>query len=165
MLIESIADVPHQHLMLACRLLPSPDDHGGHGGHIIMLHESVTERILDAAMKVHTVLGAGMLESTYHQCLHYQLGVDGLHFQHQVRLSVVYQRIHLDAGYRIAFLGENCVIVELKAVEKLLPVHTAQLLSYLKLSGRHVGLLINFNVPHLRQGIRRVVNGYAADPP
>jgi GxxExxY protein len=150
--------------MLACGLLPSLDDHGGHGGHIIMLHESVTERILEAAMKVHTVLGAGMLESTYHKCLHYQLGVDGLHFQHQVRLPVVYQRIHLDAGYRIDFLVENCVIVELKAVEKLLPVHNAQLLSYLKLSGRHVGLLINFNVPHLRQGIRRVVNGRAVDP-
>jgi GxxExxY protein len=159
-LIESITGVPHQHLMLACGLLPPLDDHGGHGGHIVMLHESVTGRILEAAMKVHRVLGAGMLESAYHRCLHYQLGVDGLHFQHQVRLPVVYQRIHLDAGYRIDFLVENCVIVELKAVEKLLPVHTAQLLSYLKLSGRHVGLLINFNVPHLRQGIRRVVNGY-----
>ena len=126
-----------------------------------MLHESITERILTAAMKVHTATGAGMLESTYQACLHYQLGADGLHFEHQVRLPVVYQGIHLDAGYRIDFLVENWVIVELKAVEKLLPLHTAQLLSYLKLSGRKVGLLINFNVPHLRQGIRRVVNGYA----
>ena len=127
-----------------------------------MLHEAITERILTAAMKVHTALGAGLLESTYQTCLHYQLGIDGLHFEHQVRLPVVYQGIHLDAGYRIDFLVENCVIVEIKAVEKLLPLHTAQLLSYLKLSGRQVGILINFNVPHLRQGIRRIVNGYAS---
>jgi GxxExxY protein len=126
-----------------------------------MLHELITRRILRAAIKVHTALGAGMLESTYQKCLHYQLGVDGLHFQHQIRLPVVYHAIHLDAGYRIDFLVENCVIVELKAVEKLLPVHTAQLLTYLRLSGRQVGLLVNFNVPHMRQGIRRVVNGYA----
>jgi GxxExxY protein len=95
----------------------------------MMLHESITERILDAAMKVHTALGAGMLESAYDMCLQYQLTVEGLHFQHQVSLPVVYQGIHLDAGYRIDFIVENCVIVELKAVEKLLPVHTAQLLS------------------------------------
>jgi hypothetical protein len=75
----------------------------------------------------------------------------------------MYQGMQLDAAYRIDFLVENCVIVELKAVKELLPLHTAQLLSYLKLSGRKVGLLINFNVPHLRQGIRRIVNGYA-DP-
>lgn len=100
-----------------------------------MLHEAITERILTAAMKVHTALGAGLLESTCQTCLHYQLGIDGLHFEHQVRLPVVYQGIHLDAGYRIDFLVENCVIVEIKAVEKLLPLHTAQLLSYLKMSG------------------------------
>ena len=125
-----------------------------------MIHESITRRILESALKVHSALGAGMLESTYQTCLHYQLGVDGVQFEHQVRLPVVYQGIRLDAGYRIDFMVDNCVIVELKAVEKLLPLHTAQLLSYLKLSDRRVGLLINFNVPHLRQGIRRVVNGY-----
>jgi GxxExxY protein len=111
-------------------------------------------------MKVHSALGAGMLESTYQSCLRYQFSVDGLQFEHQVCLPIVYQGIRLDAGYRIDFLVENCIIVELKAVEKLLPLHTAQLLSYLKLSGRNVGLLVNFNVPHLRHGIRRVVNGY-----
>lgn len=125
-----------------------------------MMHDAITGRILDAAIKVHTALGAGMLESTYQACLHYQLRKDGLHCEHQVRLPVVYEGVHLDAGYRIDFLVEGCIIVELKAVEKLLPVHTAQLMSYLKLSGRRVGLLLNFNVPHLRQGIRRVVNGY-----
>jgi GxxExxY protein len=111
-------------------------------------------------MKVHTVLGAGMLESTYHACLHYEFSVNGLHFEHQVPLPVVYRGIQLDAGYRIDFLVEKCVIVEIKAVEKLLPLHTAQLLSYLKLNRRSVGLLINFNVPHLRHGIKRLVNGY-----
>jgi GxxExxY protein len=83
-----------------------------------------------------------------------------LHFQHQVRLPIEYRGVTLDGGYRIDFLVENCVIVELKAVEQLLPLHLAQVMSYLKLSDRSVGLLINFNVPHLRQGIRRVVNGY-----
>jgi GxxExxY protein len=83
-----------------------------------------------------------------------------LHFEHQVRLPVVYGAVTLNAGYRIDFLVENCVIVELKAVEKLIPLHLAQILSYLKLSGRGVGMLINFNVPRLRQGIKRVVNSY-----
>ena len=125
-----------------------------------MLHEEITERILKSAFKVHSALGAGLLESTYNACLHYELSTEGLQFEYQVRLPVVYQGIQLDAGYRIDFLVEHCVIVELKAVEKLLPLHTAQILSYLKLSARSVGLLINFNVVHLRDGIRRVVNGY-----
>ena len=125
-----------------------------------MLHEDITKRVLEAAMKVHTALGPGLLESAYHACLHYEFAMSGLQFTHLVRLPFVYHGLQLDAGYRIDFLVENCVIVEFKAVEKLLPLHLAQVLSYLKLSGRPVGLLINFNVPHLRQGIRRVVNGY-----
>jgi GxxExxY protein len=125
-----------------------------------MLHQDITEKILSAAMSVHTALGAGCLESTYDACLRYQLQKDGVRFEHQVRLPIVYDHVHVDAGYRIDFLVENCVIVELKAVEKLLPLHLAQVLTYLKLSGHDVGLLINFNVPHLRQGIRRVMNGY-----
>ena len=125
-----------------------------------MLHEDVTHRIIDAAMRVHTALGAGLLESTYNACLCHEFMSRNLQFQHQVRLPVVYEGVRLEAGYRIDYLVENCVIVELKAVEKLLPLHTAQLITYLKLSGRRVGLLINFNVPHLRDGIKRVVNGY-----
>jgi GxxExxY protein len=125
-----------------------------------MLHEAITERVLNAAMKVHTALGAGCLESTYDACLRYQLQKDGVHFEHQLRLPVLYDDVQIDAGYRIDFLVENCVIAELKAVEKLLPLHVAQVLTYLKLSGHDVGLLINFNVPHLRQGIRRVMNSY-----
>jgi GxxExxY protein len=126
-----------------------------------MLHEDVTQRIIHAATKVHTALGAGLLESTYALCLFHELCLTGMHFEHQLQLPVVYRGVRLDAGYRIDFLVENCVIVELKAVEKLLPVHTAQLLSYLKLSEHPVGLLINFNVPHLRQGLKRVVHGYS----
>jgi GxxExxY protein len=125
-----------------------------------MIHEAITEKILAAAMKVHTALGAGCLESTYDACLRYQLQKDGIGFDHQVRLPVVYDNVQVEAGYRIDFLVEKCIIVELKAVEKLLPLHLAQVLTYLKLSGHDVGLLINFNVPHLRDGIRRVMNGY-----
>ena len=125
-----------------------------------LIHEDVTQRIIEAAMKVHTALGAGLLESTYNACLVHEFTSRGLQFQHQVRLPVTYEAKTIDAGYRIDFIVENCVIVELKAVEKLLPLHTAQLITYLKLSGRRVGLLLNFNVPHLRQGIKRVVNGY-----
>ena len=125
-----------------------------------MLHDAITERILGAAMKVHTGLGAGCLESTYDACLRHQFTKDGVGFAHQVRLPVIYDGVQVDAGYRIDFLVENCVIVELKTVEKLLPLHLAQVLTYLRLSNHQVGLLINFNVPHLRDRIRRVMNGY-----
>jgi GxxExxY protein len=125
-----------------------------------MLHEEITEKILSAAMKVHTALGAGCLESTYDACLRCQLRQDGVRFDHQLRLPVLYDNVQVDAGYRIDFLVENCVVVELKAVEKLLPLHIAQVLTYLKLSGHDVGLLINFNVPHLRNGIKRIMNGF-----
>ena len=121
------------------------------------LHAAITERVLGAALKVHTALGAGCLESTYDACLCYQLAKDGIAFTHQVRLPIVYDGIQLDAAYRIDFIVEDCVILELKAVERLLPLHLAQVLTYLKLSRYQLGLLINFNVPHLRDGIRRVI--------
>ena len=111
-------------------------------------------------MRVHSTVGPGLLEKAYDACLCYEFSTDGLQFEHQIKVPVSYRRIRLDVGFRLDYLVENCVLVEIKAVEKLLPIHTAQLLSYLKLSGRTVGLLINFNVVHLRQGIRRVVNGY-----
>jgi GxxExxY protein len=125
-----------------------------------LIHQSVTQRIITAAMNVHTALGPGLLESTYGACLFHEFNVEGLHCERQIRLPVVYRGVSIDAGYRLDFLVENCVIVELKAVERLLPVHMAQLLSYLKLSGRPVGLLLNFNVIHMRHGIKRLVNGY-----
>ena len=115
--------------------------------------------VIDAAMRVHSALGAGMLESTIDACLLYELAQGGLHVQHQVRLPVIYKQVHLSRAYRVDFIIENCLIVEIKCVEKVLPVHIAQILSYLKLSGLKLGLIINFNVPHLRQGIRRVING------
>jgi GxxExxY protein len=124
-----------------------------------MLHEEITERIIGAAINVHTALGPGLLESTYQACLTHEFMTSGLHFESQVPLPVVYRNIRLDIGYRLDFVVEDVVIVEIKAVEKILPVHLAQSLSYLKLKPCPVGLLINFNVVHLRSGIRRVVNG------
>ena len=111
-------------------------------------------------MKVHSALGPGLLESTYDICLAHELEKSGLIVARQVALPVTYDNIELDAGYRIDMLVSNIVILELKAVEKLLPIHTAQLLSYLKLSKRKLGYLLNFNVVHMRDGIKRVANNF-----
>ncbi len=108
----------------------------------------ITGKIVDAAMKVHTVLGPGLLESAYEACLAYELDQRGLKVHSQVELPVAYGNIRIDVGYRCDLLVEDTVIVELKSVEKVLPVHQAQLLSYLKLSGKKVGLLLNFNTEH-----------------
>jgi GxxExxY protein len=116
--------------------------------------------ILGCAMKVHTTLGPGLLESAYEACLVHEISKAGLTVARQVALPVVYDGIELDAGYRIDLLVENKVILELKVVEKLLPIHTAQLLSYLKLSRQELGYLLNFNVVHMRDGIKRVVNSF-----
>ena len=118
----------------------------------------VTEVIIGAAIEVHRELGPGLLESTYEACLAYELVERGLRVEQQKNLPVQYRGMHLDCGYRIDLLVESLVIVELKTVERLEPVHEAQLLSYLKLSGAPVGLLLNFNVTQLRRGIRRLVN-------
>ena len=118
----------------------------------------VTGVILDAAMKVHSFLGAGLLETTYEVCLMHELRKRGLNVLSQESLPVIYDGVHIDAGYKIDLLVESTAVVELKAIEKLLPVHEAQLLSYLKLSGHKVGFLINFNVPHLKDGIKRMAN-------
>lgn len=118
----------------------------------------ISGAIIDSAIKVHTALGAGMLESTYEICLIHELKKRGLNVQSQLALPVVYDGIKLDAGYRIDLLVENEVIVELKAVERIMPIHEAQLLSYLKLSNKKLGLLLNFNVVHLKNGIKRMVN-------
>ena len=120
---------------------------------------ATSHAVIDAALKVHSALGAGMLESTISACLLYELNQSGLHVQHQVRLPLVYRDVTLPGAYRIDFIVEECLILEVKCVEKLLPVHTAQVMCYLKLSRLKLGLLMNFNVPHLRQGIRRIING------
>lgn len=118
----------------------------------------VSGAIVNAAMKVHSAVGPGLLESTYEACLLHELRKLGLKVNAQVSLPVAYDGVKIDVGYRVDLLVEDAVIVELKAVETLLPIHEAQLLSYLKLSGKRVGLLINFNVVHLKNGVRRMVN-------
>lgn len=118
----------------------------------------VSGLVIDAAMKVHSALGPGLLESAYEACLIYELGKRGMKVESQMPLPVLYDGVKIDAGYKIDIMVNDAVIVELKTVERLLPVHQAQLLSYLKMSGKKAGLLINFNVPHLRDGIKRLVN-------
>ena len=124
-------------------------------------HENHVSRIVvDHAMHVHTALGPGLLESAYEACLAWELQQSGLWVRTQVPLPLVYQGVRLDIGYRIDMLVERCLIIELKAVDAIAPVHEAQLLSHMKLSGIHLGLLINFNVAHLKEGIRRLVNDF-----
>lgn len=118
----------------------------------------VSGAVLDAAMKVHSVLGPGLLESAYEACLAHELRKRGHKVGTQVLLPINYDGVHIDAGYRLDLLVDDTVIVELKAVEALVPIHQAQLLTYLKLSGHKLGLLINFNVPHLKNGIKRMAN-------
>jgi GxxExxY protein len=116
--------------------------------------------VIDAAMRVHSALGPGLLESAYEACLLHELRKKNIRVESQVSLPVVYDGIKLDVGYRIDLLIEDTVIIELKTVERLLPIHQAQLLSYLKLSGKKLGLLLNFHVLHLRDGIKRIVNNF-----
>jgi GxxExxY protein len=121
--------------------------------------QEVSHAIITAAMRVHTELGAGLLESTYTACLQYELNDSGMRSATQVGLPVVYRGVKLEIGYRIDLLVEDLVVVEIKSVDAISPVHQAQILSYLKLSGKSLGLLINFNVVHLKDGIKRFVNG------
>jgi GxxExxY protein len=123
-----------------------------------MLAQDVTGAVIGAAIEVHRALGPGLLESTYRVCLRHELEQRGLTVASEVPVPVEYRGVRLDCGYRIDLLVEGAVVVELKSVEGLLPVHEAQLITYLRLSGLRVGLLINFNVPVLKDGIvRRVV--------
>ena len=118
----------------------------------------ISGAVVDAAMKVHTALGPGLLESAYELCLIRELRKRGLRIESQVPIAVHYEGETLDAGYRADLVVEGLVLVDLKSVELVLPIHKAQLLSYLRLSGMQVGILINFNVEHLRDGIKRVIN-------
>ena len=115
-------------------------------------------KIVDAALKVHSALGPGLLESTYETCLPFELHRRDVLAQRQVELPVIYDGVRIDCGYRIDLLVDDAVIVEIKSVESVAPLHQAQLLTYLKVSGRKLGLLINFNVPHLKNGIKRFAN-------
>ena len=118
----------------------------------------ITEKVIGCAIKVHRALGPGLLESTYEVCLAHELVKEGLKVKTQVALPVVYDGLRLDAGYRIDMLVEDAVIVELKSIESLHPIHEAQVISYLKLRGKNIGLLINFNVKLLKGGIKRLIN-------
>ena len=120
-------------------------------------NDTLTEQIIGATIQVHRELGPGLLESAYETCLCYELSLNGLQIEKQKVIPISYRGIKLDAGYRLDLIVENQVIVEIKAVSKLLPVHEAQLLSYLKQVGGGRGLLINFNVKLLKHGLRRLI--------
>jgi GxxExxY protein len=122
-----------------------------------LLYKELTGKILNCAVLVHRSLGPGLLESAYEECLGFELSNCGLLTLKQIPMPLVYKEKKLDIGYRIDLLVENKVIIEVKSVDALSPVHTAQLMTYLKLSGCRIGLLINFNVQFLKEGIRRII--------
>ena len=118
--------------------------------------DPLTEKVIGCAIEVHRVLGPGLLESAYEECLSFELKLGGLDVARQVQLPIRYKTLDLDCGYRIDLLINESLIIELKTVEHFLPIHEAQLLTYLRLSGITTGLLINFNVPVLKNGLRRM---------
>jgi GxxExxY protein len=122
-----------------------------------MTREDIFKIILDCSIRVHSALGPGLLESAYNECLFYDLLEAGLKAEKQKPLPLVYKQVHLDAGYRIDLLVESCIVLEIKSIEALADIHMAQILTYLKLSECKLGLLVNFNVLHLKDGIKRVV--------
>ena len=117
----------------------------------------LTREVIGAAIEIHRILGPGLLESAYEECFCHELKLRNLNFERQKPLPVVFKEVSLDCGYRLDLLVMNALVVEIKAVETLLPMHEAQLLTYLKLGGWNIGLLINFNVPVLKNGIKRIV--------
>ncbi|NNE67773.1 MAG: GxxExxY protein [Pyrinomonadaceae bacterium] len=121
--------------------------------------EAIVKEIVDSSYDVHSALGPGMLESSYEICLRFELSTRKLEVERQVEMPINYRGVILEKGYRVDLLVANEVIVEVKAVDRTLPVHKAQLLSYLKMADKRIGLLINFNVPRLHGNIKRVVNG------
>lgn len=120
--------------------------------------EEIAKNIVSAAIKVHTALGPGLLESAYQKCMEYELKKSGLKVECEVVLPIEYETIKIDAGYRIDMIVEDSVIVENKTVEKLMPIHEAQLLTYLKMKNCKLGFLLNWNVPRMKEGIKRMVN-------
>jgi GxxExxY protein len=127
--------------------------------------DQISRRIIGAAIEVHRHLGPGLLESAYETCLVFEFRKLGLRVEEQKPLPVIYKEVRLDCGYRLDLVVEDEIIVEVKAVEKLLPIHEAQLLSYLRLSHRKVGLLMNFHVPVLKNGLKRIVNEFPGARP
>lgn len=127
-----------------------------HHGDTEAQRNTLTELVIGAAIEVHRHLGAGLLESAYEECLCYELAEKNIPFQRQLVLPVNYKGLNLDVNYRIDLLVDNCLLLELKSVDTLLPVHEAQLLTYMKLAKVDTGLLINFNVPVLKNGLKRM---------
>ena len=125
---------------------------------IVMDINKLSSKVIGAAIEVHKTLGPGLLESTYEECLCYEFGLRDFSFERQKALPVTYKGKKLDCGYRLDIVVENTIILELKSCEKIEAIHKAQLLTYLKLSGLKLGLLLNFNVPVMRDGIVRIVN-------
>jgi GxxExxY protein len=121
--------------------------------------ERLSHQVIGAAMDVHRILGPGLLESAYEECLCRELSLQGIPCQRQVALPLEYKGIQVDCAYRIDILVDNCLIIEVKATSRIEPVHEAQMLTYLRLKKIRLGLLINFNVPVLKDGVRRMVNG------
>jgi len=129
-----------------------------YGGKLLKMDiNHLTGQIIGAAIEVHKALGPGLLESAYEECLCHEFGLKQMHYKRQQALPVEYKGVKLDCGYRIDLVVERLVILELKSVDRLQPIHEAQLLTYLKLTGLKVGLLINFNVPVLKEGIKRLI--------
>ncbi len=128
------------------------------------MENQISREVIDAAMKVHTALGPGLLEHVYRACVAHELRKAGLKTDEEAALPVLYDGLQFDFAYRMDLLVNDLVIVEFKTVEKLLPIHRAQLLTYLKLSNKRLGLILNFNAVHLREGIWRVVNGLTEEP-
>ncbi|HBE18891.1 MAG TPA: GxxExxY protein [Cyanobacteria bacterium UBA11149] len=124
-----------------------------------MNENELSNAIIGLAMRVHTALGPGLLESTYEACLEYEINKAGFKVEQQKPLPLIYKDVELECGYRVDLIVENKLILEIKAVESLHPIHSTQLLTYLKLSKCKLGLLINFNLTHLKDGIKRIVNG------
>jgi GxxExxY protein len=122
--------------------------------------DRLTERIIGFGIDVHRALGPGLLESAYEECLCYELSLGGMAFTRQTPLPVAYKNVKLNCGYRMDIVIEDSVILEVKTVDRLIAIHDAQLLSYLKMSGIRVGLLMNFHVPVLKSGLKRIVNNY-----
>jgi GxxExxY protein len=120
----------------------------------------LTERVIGACIEIHRALGPGLLESAYEECLCYELSRAGIKFDRQKPLPVHYKEVNLECGYRLDLVVEDKLIVELKSVDEIAPIHEAQLLTYLKLSSLTLGLLINFNVPVLKAGIKRIANHF-----
>jgi GxxExxY protein len=131
---------------------------GAEGAEVVDIN-TTSGIIVDCSLKVHKAFGPGLLESVYHTCLLHELCKCGQTVESNLELPVIYDGLRMDVGYRIDLLVNDHVIVEIKAVERIHPIHQAQLLSYMKLSGRKVGLLINFNVPRLKDGITRLAHG------